>query len=183
MFEGCGAGTSPLGDLSRDEFMAWATFLQAHAAVARGLDADLRAAHNLTLNELEILLWLAHDSCVRMRMAALADSVQLSPSGLSRAIERLETRGLVSRQRCEDDRRGAFAVLTDTGVDLVRRASVTHAAGIRRRFLERLTATEMQAFASFCERVLAANERICLWSGGPAPEAHDASCSLERDDL
>lgn len=181
MFEGCSASASPLGDLSHDEFVAWAGFLQAHAAVSHGLDADLRAAHNLALNELEILLWLSHGSCARMRMAALADSVHLSPSGLSRAIERLEGRGLVNRQRCDDDRRGAFAVLTDSGVDLLQRAGATQAAGIRRRFLERLTPEELQAFGPVWERVLATNERSCLWPGGPAAGTQPVTCSGEGD--
>ena len=65
-------------------------------------------------------------------MAALADTVLLSPSGLSRAVERLETRGLVQRMPCAEDRRGAYAALTESGRDLVRTAGATHAAGIRR---------------------------------------------------
>jgi DNA-binding MarR family transcriptional regulator len=179
MIERCGSA-SPLGDLSHDEFVVWAGFLQAHAAVAHGLDADLRAAHNLALNELEILLWLSHGSCARMRMAALAESVQLSPSGLSRAIERLEARGLVSRQRCDDDRRGAFAVLTEAGVDLLQRAGETQAAGIRRRFLAFLTPEEQHALGSTWGRVLAGNQRNCLWPGSP-PETQPATCSCEDD--
>jgi DNA-binding MarR family transcriptional regulator len=164
MIEECGEAASPLGDLSRDEFMAWAAFVHTHAAVARGLDTDLRAAHNLALNEFEILLWLAHGSCAQMRMAALADSVQLSPSGLSRAIERLEARGFVNRLQCTEDRRGAYAVLTAAGADLMQRASATQAAGIRRRFLAQFTPEELRAFAPALARVLAANERSCQWS-------------------
>ena len=52
-----------------------------------------------------------------MRMAALADRVLLSPSGLSRAVERLEARGLVRRIPCAEDRRGSYAALTESGVD------------------------------------------------------------------
>lgn len=180
MFKECDAAGSPLGDLSHEEFVVWAGFLQAHAAVAHGLDADLRTAHNLTLSELEILLWLSHGSCAQMRMAALAESVQLSPSGLSRAIERLEARGLVSRQRCDDDRRAAFAVLTGAGVDLLQRAGETQATGIRRRFLALLTPEELHALGSTWERVLAGNERSCLWPGSPAETQH-APCPCEGD--
>src|SRR5215211_8089821 len=133
---------SPLADLSREEFAVWAGFLQTHAALARELDTDLRAAHALPLTDFEILLWLANRPCERMRMAALADTVLLSPSGLSRAIERLATRGLVQRIPCSEDRRGSYAALTESGVDLVRTAGATHAVGIRRRFVDRLTPAE-----------------------------------------
>jgi DNA-binding MarR family transcriptional regulator len=170
MHETCPAAASPLKDLSGEEFAVWAGFLQTHAFLARGLDADLRAAHGLPLSELEILLWLAQGSCERMRMAALADTVLLSPSGVSRAVERLEMRGLVRRERCHEDRRGAYAVLTEHGVALVRAAGATHAAGIQRRFLNRLTHAERQSLASLWERLLAAEKHSsgCEQPGIPA---------------
>src|SRR5215211_6576714 len=133
---------SPLADLSREEFAVWTGFLQTHAVLARELDAELRAAHGLLLTDFEILLWLANRPSERMRMAALADTVLLSPSGLSRAVERLATRGLVQRIPCSEDRRGSYAALTESGVDLVRTAGATHAVGIRRRFVDRLTPAE-----------------------------------------
>jgi DNA-binding MarR family transcriptional regulator len=107
MSETCPPTASPLAELSGDEFALWAGFLQTHAALAQRLDAELRAAHGLPLSEFEILLWLGKGPCERMRMAALAESVPLSPSGVSRAVERLEGRGLVRRDRCREDRRGA----------------------------------------------------------------------------
>src|SRR5215211_9390898 len=134
--------SSPLANLSPEEFALWSGLLQTHAALARDLDADLRAAHGLPLTEFEILLWLTNRPCERMRMAELADTVLLSPSGLSRAVERLEARGLVQRIPCNEDRRGSYAALTDSGIDLVQSAGATHAVGIRRRFVDRLTPAE-----------------------------------------
>jgi DNA-binding MarR family transcriptional regulator len=166
MFDASGGPTSPpLADLTGEEFAVWAGFLQTHAALARGLDADLRVAHGLPLTDFEILLWLVNRPCERMRMAALADSVLLSPSGLSRAVERLEARGLVQRIPCTEDRRGSYAALTKSGVDVVRIAGTTHAAGIRRRFLERLTPAETRSLKAIWDRLLAGNERC--W---PQPE-------------
>lgn len=176
MFESGGAASSPLPDLSGEEFALWAGFLQTHATLARELDADLRTAHGLLLTELEILLWLANRPCERMRMAALADTVLLSPSGLSRAVERLETRGLVQRMPCTEDRRGSYAVLTDSGVDLVRTAGATHAANIKRRFLARLTEEEQRSLASTWERVLAGSQRACAWPEHSPSLTHEATC-------
>ena len=164
---------SPLADFSREEFAIWAGFLQSHAALVRELDADLRTAHGLPLTDFEILLWLANRPCEGMRMAALAETVLLSPSGLSRAIERLETRGLVQRIPCTEDRRGAFAALTESGSDLVRTAGATHAAGIRRRFLDRLTPEETRSLKAIWDRLLAGNDYRC-----PGPE----TWASDRDD-
>src|SRR5215212_7937722 len=155
--------SSPLADLSNQEFAIWAGFWQTHAALARELDAELRTTHGLPLTDFEILLWLANRSCEGMRMAALADRVLLSPSGLSRAVERLETRGLVQRIPCTEDRRGAYAALTESGRDLVQTAGTTHAAGIRRRFLDRLTSEESQLLRAVWDRLLADIQQTCGW--------------------
>jgi DNA-binding MarR family transcriptional regulator len=165
---------SPLADLTSEEFAVWAGFVQSHAALARELDADLRTAHGLPLADFEILLWLANRPCEGMRMAALADTVLLSPSGLSRAVERLETRGLVQRIPCTEDRRGSYAALTESGVDLVRTAGATHAAGIRRRFLDRLTPAETRLLAATWERVLAGSHQTCTRPRG-SPQMSDGA--------
>jgi DNA-binding MarR family transcriptional regulator len=156
---------SPLADLSHEEFAIWAGFLQTHATLARELEADLRAAHGLPLTDFEILLWLVNGPCERMRMAALADAVLLSPSGLSRAVERLETRGLVQRIPCTEDRRGSYAALTESGIDLVCVAGATHAAGIRRHFLDQLTPAETRLLAAIWVRLQAESQQDCAPSG------------------
>ena len=157
--------SSPLADLSSEEFAIWAGFLQSHAVLARELDADLRTAHGLPLTDFEILLWLANRPFQGVRMAALADTVLLSPSGLTRAVERLETRGLVQRIPCTEDRRGAYAALTESGSDLVRTAGATHAAGIRRRFLDRLTSGETRLLKAIWDRLLVDSQQTFAWPG------------------
>jgi DNA-binding MarR family transcriptional regulator len=148
--------------------------LQTHAVLARELDADLRTTHGLPLTDFEILLWLANRPCEGMRMAALADTVLLSPSGLSRAVERLETRGLVQRVPCTEDRRGAYAALTEAGSDLVQTAGATHAAGIRRRFLDQLTSEETRLLTAVWHRLLVDSQQTCAWSGTPASGTDEA---------
>jgi DNA-binding MarR family transcriptional regulator len=165
---------SPLAGLSGEEFAIWAGFVQTHAALARELDTDLRAAHGLPLTDFDILLWLANRPCEGMRMAALADTVLLSPSGLSRAVERLESRGLVQRIPCSEDRRGSYAALTESGIELVRTAGGTHAAGIRRRFLDRLKPHETRLLAAIWDRLVTDNERDCHWPESRTGETNNA---------
>lgn len=113
----------------------WRAFLQAHARVTRRLDEELRAEHDLSLAEYDALLSIAEAPGRRIRMRQLADRVILSKSGVTRLIDRLVLDGLVQRDACLSDARGAEAVLTTAGLDRLRRASRTHLRGIDEHFL------------------------------------------------
>lgn len=113
----------------------WRAFLQAHARVTRRLDEELRAEHDLSLAEYDALLTIAGAPDRRIRMRQLADRVILSKSGVTRLIDRLVLDGLVQRDACLSDARGAEAVLTAAGLDRLRRASRTHLRGIDEHFL------------------------------------------------
>jgi DNA-binding MarR family transcriptional regulator len=145
----------PPSGLTRPERAVWSALLKAHDTLVRGLDADMRHAHGLTLGDFEILSLLNHEPCQPLRMAALAGSALLSPSGLSRAVERLEARKLVRRDRCPDDRRGTLALLTESGASMLEAARSTHARAVRRRFLRRLTPEELAVLSLALQSVLA----------------------------
>lgn len=113
----------------------WRAFLQAHARVTRRLDEELRAEHDLSLAEYDALLTIADAPDRRIRMRQLADRVILSKSGVTRLIDRLVLDGLVERDACLSDARGAEAVLTAAGLDRLRRASRTHLRGIDEHFV------------------------------------------------
>lgn len=135
------------GRLTRLELEAWAGFLRAHMAVTRELDEELRHAEGLSLSEYDVLLQLADAPEGRLRMAELADAVLLSRSGLTRLVDGLERKGLACRKRCPDDARGLHAVITDEGLAVRRRASRTHLAGVRERFLGRLSENQLHHLA------------------------------------
>ena len=121
----------------RDErLLPWRAFLVAHARITRRLDEELRAEHDLTLGEYDALLALAESRDRRLRMNTLAERVILSKSGVTRLIDRLVADGLVVRDQCVTDARGAEAVLTDKGLERLRRASRTHLRGIEHHFFE-----------------------------------------------
>ncbi|MDP9482217.1 MAG: MarR family transcriptional regulator [Chloroflexota bacterium] len=114
----------------------WRAFLMAHARVSRRLDDELRAEHDLSFAEYDALLTIATSPGRRIRMRQLADQVLLSKSGVTRLIDRLVADGLVERDACVTDARGAEAVLTDAGLSRLRSASSTHLRGIADHFLE-----------------------------------------------
>jgi DNA-binding MarR family transcriptional regulator len=125
------------------ELAAWRGMLQAHARVTRVLDAEMRAAHGLSVSAYEVLMFLAEAPEQRLRMAEIADEVLLSRSGLTRLIDRLVELGYVVRCAVEGDARGAYAELTDAGAELFETAQLTHRAGVRRAFLTLLTRTDV----------------------------------------
>jgi DNA-binding MarR family transcriptional regulator len=114
----------------------WRAFLLAHARISRRLDDELRAEHDLSFAEYDALLTIATAPERRIRMRQLADQVLLSKSGVTRLIDRLVADGLVERDACVSDARGAEAVLTEAGLDRLRAASSTHLRGISDHFLD-----------------------------------------------
>lgn len=140
--------------LAQTELAAWRGLLRAHGSLIHDLDAELRAAHDLSLHEYEVLLVLGEAADRRMRMSDLASAVLLSQSGLTRLVDRLVQAGAVERARCEDDRRGLNAELTPAGRVRLEQARPTHLAGVRSRFLDRFDEAELGVLAGFWERVL-----------------------------
>jgi DNA-binding MarR family transcriptional regulator len=109
--------------------------LEAHAAVVADVARDIEGRSAHPLGWFEVLLRLARSPEHRLRMADLAAQVGLSTSGLTRLVDRIEAAGLVERQSCATDRRGAFAVLTPAGEDVLREALPGHLDCIQRRIV------------------------------------------------
>jgi len=142
-----------LESFTEGELAAWRGFLRTHAGLVKELDADLEAQHQLPLTSYDVLTTLADQPQGRMRMRDLADAVVLSRSGLTRLVDRLQREGLLEREQCASDARGAYAVLTETGRARLREAQPLHRDGVRRRFLSRFSAEELRVLANFWERL------------------------------
>jgi DNA-binding MarR family transcriptional regulator len=127
--------------------------LRAQSSLLHGLDADLAAAHGLALRSYEVLLHLEDAPLHRLRMSDLSRDVLLSASGVSRLVDRLEREGLVRRERCSEDGRGYWAVLTTQGEEKFEEARGTHLAGVRRLFLRHFAADDLARLADYWERV------------------------------
>jgi len=139
--------------LDRRDLRAWGGFLQAHARIVRRLDAEMRAAHGLSLSAYEVLLHLGFAPERSLKMCDLAAATVLSPSGVTRAVDRLVAAGLVERRACEADHRVTYARLTDGGLELLREARPTHLAGVRDAFLGQLSRAEVETLGAVWERL------------------------------
>jgi DNA-binding MarR family transcriptional regulator len=135
------------------ELGAWRVFIQSHARLLHRLDEELQAAHGMSLAEYDALLQLVNAPDRRLRMSALADRVLLSRSGITRLVDRLVADGTLERSACPTDARGSMATITPQGVSRLRAASKTHLEGVRRYFLDVVSAEEQAVIQSSLERV------------------------------
>jgi DNA-binding MarR family transcriptional regulator len=129
--------------LTERELETWRRFLRAHAYITRRLDADLHAAHDMTLSDYEVLLHLSRAPDRKMRMSELAAQVLLTRSGMTRLVQGLEKGGLVERVSCPMDGRGSYAQLTDAGRAQLEIAAATHLQGVRELFVAAMTAEKL----------------------------------------
>jgi DNA-binding MarR family transcriptional regulator len=129
--------------LTDEEQQAWRATVHLSQLLMRQLDRDLNA-HGLTGHDYEILVELSEAPDSRLRMTELADATSQSRSRLSHQISRMEARGLVRRDNCEGDKRGTFAVLTDAGLDAIRRVAPDHVENVRKHFIDRLTPRQLE---------------------------------------
>lgn len=148
------AGSGGGRRLDELQFRAWRAFLYAHATVVPRLGQELDEAHGLSLNHYEILAWLRDAGDGSLRMSDLAARVVLSPSGVTRAVNQLERKGLVERCVFEGDKRGYLATLTPKGRALLRRATNTHLRGVREHFLDHLSRTQLTDLATALVAIL-----------------------------
>jgi DNA-binding MarR family transcriptional regulator len=125
-------------------------------------EARIRSAHHTVLVE------LSEAPGRRLRMTELAACAQMSPSGLSHVVDRLQSFGWVRREACATDRRGQVAVLTDGGLDALARAEPVHIDAIRRVFCGRLTAEQQRELRAIMEALGRGVRRASGWTAEPA---------------
>jgi DNA-binding MarR family transcriptional regulator len=143
--------------LSEGELRAWRGLLRAHGCLAKRLDAELEQTHRLPLTSYEVLHHLQEASGGRMRMCDLAEQAQLSRSGLTRLVDRLEREQLLERCSCEHDARGSYACLTGAGRRRLQEARVTHLAVVREHFFSHFSEAELGTLADMWERIAPCN--------------------------
>jgi len=127
--------------------------LGAHATLTRQLSTQLVEEHGLTMSEYEVLHLLSREPDHAMRRIDLSREVRLSPSGITRMLDRLEATGLVEKGSCSKDARVTYAVLTEAGMEKLRECSPDHFAAIERLIGERLSEEEVESLGELLGRL------------------------------
>lgn len=135
----------------------WRGLLKFHAVATREMSNELQLHIGLTLLEYDLLGHLHEQPDLCMVMNELAENVQITPSGITRMVDRLVARGLVERRPYSGDARRLLAVLTTAGAALYEKAQHRQNAEIRRRFLDRLTDEQRSVLATVWTQLSGAN--------------------------
>lgn len=148
--------------LTDEEQRAWRAYIRLAQLLMRQLDRDLHP-FGLSMHDYEILVELSEAPRHRLRMTELADRTAQSRSRLSHQVNRMEARGLVSRENCEGDKRGTFTVLTAHGLATIDQVAPSHVASVREHFIDQLSAAELSdltnAYAPVLERLRLIRDR------------------------
>jgi DNA-binding MarR family transcriptional regulator len=141
--------------LTDDEQRAWRGLLQMTSRLDARLNRDLQQSSGLSLADYDVLVLLTEASDGRLRVFEIADDLQWEQSRLSHHLARMERRGLVAREECTTDRRGAFVVLTAAGRNAIEKAAPAHVGTVRQLVFDGLSKEQVATLESFTSRVLA----------------------------
>lgn len=131
--------------LTADELRVWRDFIETADALRAELASRLQSESGLSMGDYAVLLALSEAPDRRRRSSDLAASIGWERSRLSHHLGRMERRGLIRRDHCATDSRGAEVVLTDQGAAAFRRASLPHLRAVRELFVDALTPAQLDA--------------------------------------
>jgi DNA-binding MarR family transcriptional regulator len=155
--------------LTEQEQRLWRAWLEVGSGLSAALHRDLQASSGLSLPDFDVLVRLTEADEGRVRVSELARLLGWERSRLSHHVTRMERRGLVVRDDCVDDGRGAYVVVTPEGRRAIEAAAPHHVRTVRRLFVDELTPDEVAALTPVLERLGA---RVA--SGGAAADPSDA---------
>jgi DNA-binding MarR family transcriptional regulator len=144
--------TSPW--LTPKQQRVWRSWLALNAQLPAALHRQLQADSGLSLQDFDVLVQLTDTADGKVRISQLAKALSWERSRFSHHYKRMEARGLVEREECPDDARGAFIVLTPAGRDAIERAAPAHARVVRDLVFASLPEDELEVVARFTDRVL-----------------------------
>ena len=147
--------------LTDDEQAAWRGLQRLQRELAAKLSRQLALDSGLSLQDYAVLVALTDRPEGRMRAFELGRELGWEKSRVSHHISRMAERGLVVRERCETDQRGAFVAITDEGRVAIESAAPGHVAAVRRWFVDLLTPEQLRALTEIGDTVSAALVKDC----------------------
>jgi MarR family 2-MHQ and catechol resistance regulon transcriptional repressor len=142
-----------MDELQDDRLTLVGLFAESYKGLWAQLERGLGQETGLSLQWFELLIRLARSPGHRLRMSDLALQTGLTPSGLTRAVDRLEEAGLVDRVACPSDRRGAFAALTEAGLARISDAVRPHLRHVDEHLTGLLSADEQGQLAGLLRKI------------------------------
>ena len=139
--------------LSGDEEKAWRGFVALRIGLVGHLARQLAQECGITEAEFEVLVVVSEAPGQRIRSRELGKALNWERSRLSHQIARMEERGMVAREQCENDARGFDVLLTKAGLRAIQAAAPKHLEAVRHCFIDLLTPAQMKALANIADVV------------------------------
>lgn len=138
--------------LDREQQEAWRSWLEGSALLEEALGRDLLEV-GMTFSEYDILVQLSEQETRSLRMSELAGLVLHSRSRLTHTVSRMEARGLVRREPCEEDKRGVRCTMTEAGMAALVEAAPHHVGSVRAHLVDPLEREEFLALGAAMAKV------------------------------
>lgn len=145
--------------LDEREQAAWRSYLRMQSRLQAELHRRLQAESGLSLADFDVLVALTDRPDERCRVLELATSLEWEKSRLSHHLSRMQKRGLITREECDDDGRGNVVVLTGQGRAAIEAAAPGHVDTVRDLVFDSLSASDVSALARISDAVLSRMDR------------------------
>jgi DNA-binding MarR family transcriptional regulator len=139
--------------LDDEEQRVWRSLITMQDELTEFLDRELRHRCGVSTPDYEVLAHLSESPEGRLRPFELGRLLRWEKSRLSQHLGRMQKRGLLSRDRCVTDQRGAVVTITPRGRDLITAAAPQHVANVRDVFIDQLTKAEMKSLIAIGDKV------------------------------
>jgi DNA-binding MarR family transcriptional regulator len=141
--------------LTATEEAFWRALMRIVLSLPRRLDSDLVRTAGITANEYTTLMCLSEAPRRELRMADLASAAALSASRMTRLVDDLQSRGLVTKRASSEDGRGNIAKLTPAGLAKLKKAWPVHLASVRDRVFDHVDPATVKKAAQALSEVAA----------------------------
>ena len=141
--------------LDEREEQAWRSLMVMQASLSEYLERQLRARSGLSSADYEVLAHLSESPEGRMRSFALAGVLRWEKGRLSQHLTRMQKRGLIRREPCPTDQRGAVVVITESGRALIQKAAPLHVADVRKVLIDDATPAQLDLLTALGDQVRA----------------------------
>jgi len=140
--------------LTEEEQRAWRGLLRMTSQLNARMNRQLLQDYGVSLADYDVLVVLSEAPEGRLRVFEVADALAWEQSRVSHQLARMQRRGLVAREGCASDARGAFAVLVEAGRAAIERAAPAHVETVRQLVFDGLTHDQLVALTEITTGVL-----------------------------
>ncbi len=159
--------------LDEREQTAWRAYIEMNAKLSARLNREMLDESGISSADFAVLVRLSEHEQNRMRVLELARAIGWEKSRLSHQLTRMQQRRLIERSNCDEDRRGAFVVLTDHGREAIEAAAPRHVEAVRRYLFDELSPVQVEALGVIARTVVDRLEAACA--------GHEDDCDPARE--